>query len=228
MAGIFNKFIDGEHKRGDDVRQQNVTAVVAIANVVKTSLGPEGLDKMLVDDVGDITITNDGATILRQLDIEHPAARILVDLADLQDQEVGDGTTSVVIIAAELLKRAIELMKQKIHATTIISGYRLASKEACKYINEQLAVPVDTLGKDVLVTAAKTSMSSKVIGSDAEFFAQMCVDAINRVKILTKKGKARYPLNSINILKSHGKSMRESNFVPGIALNWTVTSEAIK
>ena|SRR3990167_6964737 len=104
MAGIFNKFIDGEHKRGDDVRQQNVTAVVAIANIVKTSLGPEGLDKMLVDDVGDITITNDGATILRQLDIEHPAAKILVDLADLQDQEVGDGTTSVVIIAAELLK----------------------------------------------------------------------------------------------------------------------------
>ena len=116
-------------------------------------------------------------------------------------------------------------MKQKIHATTIISGYRLASKEACKYINEQLAVPVDSLGKDVLVTAARTSMSSKVIGSDAEFFAQMCVDAINRVKILTKKGKARYPLNSINILKSHGKSMRESIFVPGFALNCTVSSQ---
>ena len=101
---LFSQFIDGEHESGENVRQQNVTAVVSIANIVKSSLGPEGLDKMLVDDVGDICITNDGATILKQLDIEHPAARILVDLAALQDQEVGDGTTSVVIIAAEFLK----------------------------------------------------------------------------------------------------------------------------
>ena len=101
---LFSQFIDGDHQSGESVRQQNVTAVVAIANIVKSSLGPEGLDKMLVDDVGDICITNDGATILKQLDIEHPAAKILVDLAALQDQEVGDGTTSVVIIAAEFLK----------------------------------------------------------------------------------------------------------------------------
>merc|ERR1719199_2256622 len=120
--------IDGERTTGNDVRQQNVTAAVAIANIVKSSLGPVGLDKMLVDEIGDVTITNDGATILKQLDVEHPAAKVLVELADLQDQEIGDGTTSVVIIAAELLKRANQLVKEKIHPTSIISGYRIASK----------------------------------------------------------------------------------------------------
>ncbi|PIK38104.1 putative T-complex protein 1 subunit alpha-like [Apostichopus japonicus] len=103
-------------------------AASSIANIVKSSLGPVGLDKMLVDDVGDVTVTNDGATILKLLEVEHPSAKILVELADLQDQEVGDGTTSVVLIAAELLKNADELVKQKIHPTTIISGYRLACK----------------------------------------------------------------------------------------------------
>ncbi|PIK55870.1 putative T-complex protein 1 subunit alpha-like [Apostichopus japonicus] len=110
-------------------------AASSIANIVKSSLGPVGLDKMLVDDVGDVTVTNDGATILKLLEVEHPSAKILVELADLQDQEVGDGTTSVVLIAAELLKNADELVKQKIHPTTIISGYRLA----CKLKSLQLA-----------------------------------------------------------------------------------------
>merc|ERR1712216_953964 len=105
--------LGGERTKGDDVRRANVTAAVAIANIVKSSLGPVGLDKMLLDDVGDITITNDGATILQLLEVEHPAAKILVELAGLQDSEVGDGTTSVVIVAAELLKRA-DLMKYKI------------------------------------------------------------------------------------------------------------------
>ena len=125
-----------------DVRTQNVMAASSIANIVKSSLGPVGLDKMMVDDVGDVTITNDGATILQLLEVEHPAAKVLVELAALQDEEVGDGTTSVVIIAAELLKNADELVKQKIHPTSIIAGYRLASKEAVKYIKEHLTLKV--------------------------------------------------------------------------------------
>ena len=116
-------------------------------------------------------------------------------------------------------------MKQKIHATTVISGYRLASREACRYIKEVLATPVEKLGKDALINTAKTSMSSKVIGPDADLFAKMCVDAILRVKNVNKRGKARYPLSGVNILKSHGRSMRESVFVEGFALNCTVVDQ---
>lgn len=150
MSGML---LDGERTSGQDVRTQNVTAAMAIANIVKTSLGPVGLDKMIVDEIGDVTITNDGATILAQLDIEHPAARVLVELAQLQDQEVGDGTTSVVILAAELLKRANELVKNSIHPTVVMSGYRLAVKEAVKYIKSNIIVPADTLGRENLVNA---------------------------------------------------------------------------
>merc|ERR1719409_941017 len=142
--------IAGTRETGQDVRASNITAVLAVANILRTSLGPQGLDKMLVDDIGYVTITNDGATILQQLEVEHPAAKVLVDLANLQDSEVGDGTTSVVIIAAELLKRANELVKNNIHPTTIISGYRLAMRESIKWIQQELAVKVDALEQDVL------------------------------------------------------------------------------
>ena len=147
MSGIGVGII-GERAQGMDVRTANTTAVQALANIVKTSLGPQGLDKMLVDEIGDICITNDGATILRQLEVEHPAARVLVELASLQDKEVGDGTTSVVILASELLKRACDLIKNKIHASTVLNGYKMAMREAVKYVQDKLSRKVETLGRE--------------------------------------------------------------------------------
>ncbi|GAB4847399.1 T-complex protein 1 subunit alpha [Ancistrocladus abbreviatus] len=209
----------GERHSGQDVRTQNVAACQAVSNIVKSSLGPVGLDKMLVDDIGDVTITNDGATILKMLEVEHPAAKVLVELAELQDKEVGDGTTSVVIVAAELLKRANDLVRNKIHPTSIISGYRLAMREACKYVEEKLAVKVEKLGKDSLVNCAKTSMSSKLIAAESDFFANLVVDAVQSVKMMNARGETKYPIKGINILKAHGKSARDSYLLKGYALN---------
>ena len=201
MAQIFQKdprnaglFIGGQRLSGSDIRDQNVLAVQSIANVVKSSLGPGGLENMLVDDLGDVLLSNDGATILQLLEVDHPAGRILVELAQQQDKEVGDGTTSVVILAAELLRRANELVKNKIHPTTIITGYRLACREAIKYIQDVLAVKIDARAQECLINVAKTSMASKIIGADDDFFAQMAVDAMLSVKTVNGRGETKYPV----------------------------------
>ncbi len=143
--------------------------------------------------------------------MEHPAAKVIVQLSQLQDKEVGDGTTSVVIVASELLKRANDLIKNKLHPTSIMSGYKIACREACNYIQQHLSVKVSDLGKDCLINCAKTSMSSKIIGTENDFFSKLVADAIQYVKTGDK-----YPIKSINIIKNHGGNSMESELYKGI------------
>jgi T-complex protein 1 subunit alpha len=210
--------LDGDRTSGEDIRSQNVTACVAVANIVRTSLGPVGLDKMLVDQIGDATITNDGATILKMLEVDHPAAKVLVELSERQDKEVGDGTTSVVLLAAELLKRSHELVKQKIHPTTVISGIRLAMREAVKFIKSNMVMDIADLGEEVIMNAAKTSMSSKIIGADDSFFSKLVVAAAMSVEKTMSDGKKKYLIDNVNIIKCPGQSSLQSHLVDGFAL----------
>ena len=205
---------------------------MAVANVVKTSFGPVGLDKMLVNDVGDVLVTNDGATILQQLDIKHAAAKVLVELATLQDREVGDGTTSVVILASELLRRGNILVQRKLHPTCVIAGFRLAAQEATRYAQEVLAHKAGAaMTRDTLMAVARTSLASKVVGHDADpdLFAALAVDALRRVTTDPDPvtGAVKTSVKAVNILKAHGASTRESVLVEGYALNCTGASQAM-
>eukprot|EP00672_Neobodo_designis_P017354 CAMPEP_0174828660 /NCGR_PEP_ID=MMETSP1114-20130205/1467_1 /TAXON_ID=312471 /ORGANISM="Neobodo designis, Strain CCAP 1951/1" /LENGTH=547 /DNA_ID=CAMNT_0016062383 /DNA_START=35 /DNA_END=1678 /DNA_ORIENTATION=- len=211
--------INGTRTSGLDTRRENVTAVAAVANIVKSSLGPIGLDKMIVDQMGEVLVTNDGATILKRIDVEHPASKMLVDLAQLQDDEIGDGTTSVVIVAAELLKRAQELVAMGINATNIIAGYKLALRESVSYLQSNLSRSVESLGVQTLANVAKTSMSSKILNAEAEHFSKMVVDAMMSVKTINDLGDVTYPRKAVGILKQHGKSAKESMLIKGFALN---------
>ncbi|EPY27737.1 T-complex protein 1 subunit alpha [Angomonas deanei] len=211
--------INGTRTTGISVRKENVTAALAVSNIVKSSLGPIGLDKMLVDDIGDVCVTNDGATILKSLDVEHPAARLLVDLAQLQDKEIGDGTTSVVVLAAELLKRAQDLVMQGLHATSIIAGYKLAMREALKRLDDTLSVKVAALDNTVLTNVARTSMSSKVLNNNADLFSKIVVDAIQSVKTVNDFGDVVYPRKAVSVLLQHGRSLNESRLIQGFAMN---------
>jgi archaeal chaperonin len=214
-----------ERSRGNNARQKNIQAIQAVAESVKTTLGPRGMDKMLVDSLGDITITNDGATILDSLDIDHPGAKMAVAISKSQDENVGDGTTSSVIIAGNLLTVANELMEQGIHPSVISRGYQLAGKKARALIQE-ISIKIDPeKDKEILKNIAITTMNSKGTGaSDKDHFAQMAVDAFSKVK----SDKENMSLvKNIIIVKKKGKSVKASRIVDGIILEKEPTHQGM-
>ncbi|MHA1618114.1 MAG: thermosome subunit beta [Promethearchaeota archaeon] len=206
-----------ERTRGQDARDKNILAIQAVAEAVKTTLGPRGMDKMLVDSLGDITVTNDGAEILGSLDVEHPGAKMAVAISKTQDDLIGDGTTSSVIIAGHLLSVASELMSQGIHPSIISRGYNLAGKKA-RSILKEIATKIDpTKDKDMLKKVAITTMNSKGIGGNKEFFADLAVEAFGKVKSDSgsdNMGKVK----DIIVVKKKGRSIKESKIIEGIIL----------
>lgn len=214
-----------ERTRGRDAQRSNIMAARVIAEAVRTTLGPRGMDKMLVDSLGDITITNDGATILDEIDVQHPAAKMMVEVAKAQDDEVGDGTTTAVIIAGELLRKAEELLDQKIHPTVIVSGYKKAADKAEEILNS-IAMDVKPNDRETLLKIANTSMNSKVIAGAREHLAQIAVDAMLQVAE-EKDGKFEADRDMVNILKKQGKSLLETELVKGMVIDKEVVHPAM-
>ncbi len=202
---------------GRDAQRSNILAARVIAEAVRTTLGPKGMDKMLVDSLGDVVITNDGATILDEMDVEHPAAKMLVEVAKAQEDEVGDGTTTVVVLAGELLKRAEELLDQEIHPTVITRGYRIAAEHAIKYL-EKIAKKVDIDDEETLIKIAMTAMTGKSAERARESLAKLAVEA---VKLVAEKenGKIIVDTDNIKLEKKEGGSIDDSQLVKGIVID---------
>jgi thermosome len=204
-------------EKGKGAQSNNIMAARAISDAVKSTLGPKGMDKMLVDSMGDVVITNDGATILKEIDVEHPAAKMIVEVAKSQDEECGDGTTSAVIFTGELLKYAGELLEQNIHPTVICGGYKLAATKAVEVLNK-LAIPIKPGDKKTLKDIAMTSMASKGASSEKELFADVVVDAVTRIaeKI---NDKTYVDLDNVQIQKKQGGGIANTEIIKGIILD---------
>ncbi|RSN70054.1 thermosome subunit [Candidatus Korarchaeum cryptofilum] len=203
--------------RGDEARRINIMAARAIADAVKTTLGPKGMDKMIVDSIGDITVSNDGATILQEMEVAHPAAKLMVNLAKAQDKEVGDGTTTSVVLTGELLTEAESLLQKDIHPTVIVEGYEKALKFVEQEL-EKLAIKVNPDDEGWLMKVAETAMSSKLVSGEKRKLAEIAVKAVKAVEEM--KGDKRYvDIDNVKIVKKKGKSLAETEFVKGIILD---------
>ena len=210
-----------DRSTGTDARGNNIMAARIVAEAVKTSLGPKGMDKMLVDSFGDVTITNDGATMLKEMDIQHPAAKMMVEVSKTQDSEVGDGTTSVVVLTGELLGKAVDLMDKKVHATVIIDGYHDAHTQALKVLKD-IAIKVDPKDKETLILVAKTSMSTKLVSGHAGHLAVTAVDAILQVAEKADKGW-KVDLDMVKVEKKPGGSLSDTAMIRGLVIDKEVS-----
>ena len=204
-------------KRGRDAQTNNIMAATIIAEVLRTTLGPRGMDKMIVDSLGDITITNDGAAILDEIDVQHPAAKMMVEVAKTQDDMVGDGTTTAVILAGELLRKAEDLLNQNIHPTVIVSGYRKAVEKAVEAL-AKLAITVNIDDRETLKKVSMTSMGSKAVGNARSHLSDIAIDAVKL--IAEKRGdKTIADIDNIQRVKKEGKSLYDTQLIKGIIID---------
>src|SRR5437016_2761770 len=203
--------------RGKEAQRNNIAAAKLIAEIVKTSLGPRGMDKMLVDSLGDVTITNDGATMLKEIDVQHPAAKMLVEVSKTTDNEVGDGTTSAVVLAGALLEKAEELLDKNVHSTVIVDGYMKAAKKAVAALQE-VAEKITPDSREWLVKVARTSMQTKLVSKEAQDLAELVVDAV--LAVAEKQGeKYVVDIENVKVEKKPGGSLGDTKLVQGIVLD---------
>ncbi len=207
-----------KREKGKDAQFNNIAAAMAISDAVRSSLGPRGMDKMLVDTVGDVVITNDGVTILKEMDVQHPAAKMLVEVAKTQDAEVGDGTTTSVVLAGEFLKKARDLIDANVHPTIIAKGYRMANAKAQEVLKDT-SMKVSINDTETLKLIAQTAMISKQVNASKEQFSDLVVDAVKTVADKDKKGNYTVDLKNIQIVKKEGASMENSYIVKGLIID---------
>jgi len=203
--------------RGREAQSSNIMVAKILSQTLRTSLGPRGMDKMLVDSFGDVVITNDGATILKEMDIEHPVGKMMLEVAKAQDEEVGDGTTTVVVLAGELLGKAEDLIEKEVHPTVIIDGYRKAAVKSLEVLDE-IAVSVEPKDREVLTQVAKTSLASKLVSEEADTLAKIAVDAVLKV-VEESEGKYTVDLDNVKVEKKEGQSLDDTRLIDGIVLD---------
>jgi thermosome len=206
-----------QRSTGKDAQRNNILAAKVVAETVKTTLGPRGMDKMLVSTIGDVVITNDGATIMKELDVQHPAAKMLVEVAKTQDNEVGDGTTTAVVLTGQLLEQAEKLLDKDVHPTVIVGGYKKAAEKA-KEILGGLSESIDPNDATTLRTIAMTAMGTKSVSGAKDYLAKIAVDAALQVKE-ARDGKTKVDIDLVKVLKKHGKSIEETELVKGIVID---------
>ncbi len=203
--------------KGKEAQKNNINAAKTVAEIVRTSLGPRGMDKMLVDSLGDVTITNDGATILKEIDVQHPAAKMMVEISKATDNEVGDGTTSVVVLAGSLIEKAEELIAKNVHPTVIVDGYRKCAVKSIELLNN-IAIKVTNNEKEQLIKIAKTSMQTKLVSKESNDLANIVVTASQQVSE-TSNGSTKVDLDDIKVEKKSGGSIRDTKLIRGIVLD---------
>ena len=221
MAGMGGTPIiilkDTRRESGKDAISNNIMAARAVANAVRSTLGPKGMDKLLVDSIGDVTITNDGVTILKEMDVQHPAAKMLIEAAKTQDKEVGDGTTTVAVLAGELLKKAEVLLDQKVHPTMIVQGYRMAAEKAVQIV-KSISIDASENDRALLERIAETAMTGKLAESPDSKMASYAVDLVLNA-IETYNGKKSFDMDRVNVEKKVGESTLDSQIIEGIVID---------